>query len=256
MSDIWENIMLNLPGTDVANCLKVCKGLRSAIRQCLETSSKFKHVMDVAATAAAIGKGRILSSSKCTFTDGRDYHLLCALDGIWYHRKHNQSSCTRLDSAELQPNDSTNNPSVAKGNIRISSWYSNIVIHPTLDPKMALVQGESCLSSVVGVNTLVLDTQPIKLVHDDFCKWLLPSEHQRVEIGQIGQRPRCIRHRLFLLKNIAGERPNLVMNILNGTKDNSINDYVVISKPSSDKIMHLSSNEQVTKQTTFQNSIF
>ncbi len=44
--DIWENIMSDFSGLDVANCLRVCWNLRLAVKQCLETNSSLGIEMD------------------------------------------------------------------------------------------------------------------------------------------------------------------------------------------------------------------
>ncbi len=58
---IWETIMSNVSGADVANCLKVSKGLRHLIKQCMQENSIFCQQMHVAAAASALGKGWIRS---------------------------------------------------------------------------------------------------------------------------------------------------------------------------------------------------
>ncbi len=59
MTNIWENVLGNLSGADVANCLKACKSLRAAVGQCLASNSRIREEMDVAATVSAIKSRRL-----------------------------------------------------------------------------------------------------------------------------------------------------------------------------------------------------
>ncbi len=244
MSNIWENIMCHLAGTDVANCLKTCKTLRFAIKQCLETSTKFKHQTDVAATASAIHRRKILSSSEFDFSDGRKYTILCSLDNIWYYHRRDQSYIPSLIKLDLPVHTTKARPlSVPNLNIRITSGdLFDVVIHPTLDPGVVLVQDYNNLTP------LKLASHSAELVPDVFYRqWvndgcMALSSRKRLEKRQSTTRTRCIEYRLVAEGHDEG-RQDLTMIFY----DVGLNKGVELSKFASGRvsIMHLASNEQV-----------
>ncbi len=101
---VWETIMLNLSGSDIANCLRVCRGLRWAIRQCLETNSRLRLRADQAAMASSLSKGWIQSKATIAFKGLEEPpgYVSCTLDGNFYNP--NRKTIVKLDSYGKQNN--------------------------------------------------------------------------------------------------------------------------------------------------------
>ncbi len=104
MPKVWENILSNLSGSEVANCFRVSWDLRAAIGQCLGTKSRFRQRLDIAATRSAIRDSKILSRKLVRFSACKNNHncildRLCAIDNVWlnYSRKNKQTYVCQQD---------------------------------------------------------------------------------------------------------------------------------------------------------------
>ncbi len=101
MPEIWESIMEAISGTDVAYCLRVCKGLRSVIVNSMSSSSAFRRKMDIAATTSAVKKRTYQATVKVEFDNAVGNYY--ALDGRWYDLTKGNSSVLKLTpSGEMQ----------------------------------------------------------------------------------------------------------------------------------------------------------
>ncbi len=237
--NIWVKIMTNLKGEDVANCLKVCKGLRFAINECMVSNSKFKNQLDAAATVIALQRGRLLSSSiEFNFSDGRDSNLLCALDGTWYHHKHFFHYDHLVDYSSSSQTSATKDMSTTvRRNIKIATQHSSVVIHSSPDPSVALVQKDQI------IQPLKLSSNPAELVErvDPNASPGPPKKKKKVEGTNIEHdtgRSRCILYRILI-----EDKSEVTMNLLSShaTEERS----TLLSKNVRGHIMHASSNEQV-----------
>ncbi len=95
---VWEKIISNLSGADVANCLKVNKRLRIIVGQFLASSSKLHREIDLKATVQSLKKGKFQSTAtvhfKCknsnrqfmkNFGSSISDDDFFAIDDIWFY---------------------------------------------------------------------------------------------------------------------------------------------------------------------------
>ncbi len=96
MLHIWENVMLNLSATDVANCLRVCKGLRHVTVQCLASklNPRWRRKIEVEVMARAASRGvtqpMFQVSIERKWRDGKSEFF--ALDDTWFWMDFDNSS--------------------------------------------------------------------------------------------------------------------------------------------------------------------
>ncbi len=220
---IWEIIMSYISGTDVANCLKVCKGLRFVIGQCLYFSSRFRQEMDIAATASAISKGWIKSKYKLELSSklGKNVSktMTYSIDRRWYYngrRKICFKPQLRKVSKPIQL------PKV------IGPIYN---VFPTMDPKYVYVQCSRRLA------LLELKKSIVKAIFD-------PEDD--IGLEKIPQEPFCIQYRLFAKSEHDGNRVIVIMRLVNSSRYavKNVTLYHLEGNSNID-LPHVSSNEEV-----------
>ncbi len=185
MPKIWEIIMCYTSGADVANCMKTCKHLRALIGQCLCSSSKFKHKMDVAATSSAITRGRTQSKFQAQFRCKKPgpFDKMCAIDHVWYYQR---SETNRINF--LQFNNKTGKTKESSFITKSVDSHPSFMVHPTKDPETVFVQDfYRCLYPVrISHGHAEIVPDPDKLIGD------FGVRHEEKH-----DRPCYIRYRLF-----------------------------------------------------------
>ncbi len=91
---IWENILSNLSGSDVAHCLRSCKSFRSIIGSWMMFSKKFRNQMDSSAIVSAIEKRKIKYTEEIRLDhkmDDAGLIYLYAIDDLLFTRKRNST---------------------------------------------------------------------------------------------------------------------------------------------------------------------
>ncbi len=235
MPKVWENILSHTSGGDVANCLKVCKGLRNVIEQCISSSTRFRHEIDVAATTAAMAKSRIHSKleTKFRWKMPLNYDYMFALDDMWYYMR------PEVDKIEFIQLDQSSK-STKKGSFRTKrcDTYPSFVIHPTQDPSKVFVQ-----DPIVGLYPVKLGQGVAEMIPEHYT--IEGKYNSRFEKGH--DRPCYIRYRLFVCSYGAKDNNSKTATIfITLTDENGLFDRSkVLYKMESLHFKHLASNEEV-----------
>ncbi len=140
MPIIWEAIMRNISGLDVANCMKVSRAMRSVIGQCLDSSCRLRQEMNVAATVSAVKAGKMQSTVEVEFKRKKkpyyDYRgqAFYAIDNMWFYSQ--EDTCDIKVIALGQ-----NNEVVFKKSLRRIRRLLNdsITVYPCRDAKRYFV---------------------------------------------------------------------------------------------------------------------
>ncbi len=218
---VWETIMCNLSGEDMANCLRVSKGLRSVILDCMDRNVKFRHQMHAAATCSATKKSRASRSVSQIQICG-SIGALRAVDSILLSGGRTVLKTNR--------NGKTLEIPIAKSAEGSRPWML-LNVHPTLD-KDSMYLEEEC-----GCTLLDLSKSDVKTIPQ-------PVQADRREWNFFGSEPRCLRYRLFSERKVCGEKQSVIMSLL----DNSgkIRSEVLLGTIGGNATLrHAASNEEV-----------
>ncbi len=185
MLNIWEMIMSCLSATDVANCLKVNKGMRSAFGQCINLNSRLRQKLDLAATVRAIERRKLKSTAKLQLecikyrTKGK---CVVPFDGVLFYR---QDGPLYKDTFECSP----------KGDIVFykafskTGSYCQSVVFPTTNPKRFFI---SDLDNVDFAEMTLIEIEPGSVRTIDTSSKYYPSAQEGCF-----ENPYCIQYRLF-----------------------------------------------------------
>ncbi len=241
MPEIWENILSNVSGSDLANCLKVCKALRSMVIQCVESSSRFRHKVNCAATASAIAKGYAQSGPDVFFRLMPT--AVWSLDGVWYDRSGRSIIRFCPTGCQMKPFG------IMCGDSQQFCHPDESTIHSTTDDYRFVL---SCHSQSLLLN--------ICFHSGDIVDDPEAEEEEEYEIQPWFQEPNCLRYRLFEVEKGTENELNdieIVMGILNSrgeiTKKVTLYRFTEEEQLMFPRTMytlldrrHLSSNEEVT----------
>ncbi len=223
---IWETIIINLCVTDIANCLKVCKGLRWAIRQCLLTNSRLKLKLDQETMVSSLKKGWIQSKAMITFeglTKDPDFYPTFTIDGTFVNRS--SSTIVKLDSSGMPYN--IPGPSGIQG-------FSQIF--PTMEED--LVYAECGYGELALFKICPHEVKEIK--YNIFADYPIGQEI-------IHEGPCCIRYRLFTSEE---NRKDCVIILMKPLYPSVTCSKVVplykVNKNETYSVFHVSSNEEVS----------
>ncbi len=216
---IWKTILSNVTGTDVANCLKVCRKLRFAIGQSLDSSSSFKQEMDIAASASAISNGWIKSK-----TNLRPEKI----------SSQNPSKVIFFDlGRRWQPFDEREKPILIgqQGKMLRIGFPKITNIFVPKAPKYVYAQYQRRLVLLQLENTFTED--------------IFDEEAER-GFEKIPQEPYCIRYRLLAMDEHSEDRVTIMMKLLNssGAEVKTISLYHLVGNSIMD-LSHTASNEEV-----------
>ncbi len=235
---IWEKIMLNLRGTDVANCMKVSRSLRKTMNQCLASNSKLRQKIHLAARKSAISRGKFKMELKVHFEKGfgdAQTQRFFALDGVWYYTHGDRSS---LDILKYYFEDDT---SSFTRSLRFQP-HPLLWVEPTPDPERYFVRDE--LVEYDSARETFVHAKASETIAPDF-EDILHSEEM------IGGRPICSQYRLDMKKEITDEGElvsiGIHMHVLS-PKGESIKSIMLhnYDRVEHRYVTHSSSNEQVT----------
>ncbi len=241
MPELWEILLLNISGSDLANCLRVCKTLRSIVKQCLRTNSKLRHKVDCAATSSAISKGVMSGKPKIPFS--KMPKAVLALDGAWFDKGGTTvvriSSYGYLQVFRLPRND--NGQAICK--------LDEGTLQPTLDNRGDVLLGDSNGVYLLRASQITPDSPTVTTIQCDI--------KNSVEFQPWFEEPRCARYRLCQFKDPASPgHGQIVMWILD--RNGMIDRPVVLYNYQMDLVnffhmfyflslnrRHLSSNDEV-----------
>ncbi len=246
MPKIWENIMENVLGVDVACCMKTCKGLRAILAQCLCTSSRFQHDMNLAATASATAKGR-LSSKRVLLVNRRrkkDLTEVCAIDNVLYCRC--EKDVDNISFLRMTNEIRSKRHLSFKFHSRRLRWYpTSFIIHPTKDAEQYFLQRlvdytDERLHHLKVTANAIAEITPEPLTQESCLKW----EYRH-------SRPRFLRYRLFSFMSPLKDETGIQMRVFvtlgnrNGAFDRSLVLYRLNSNEHHLEVKHMASNEEV-----------
>ncbi len=226
-------------GTDVVNCLRVCKGLRSVIVNSMSSSSAFRRKMDIAATASAVHKRAHRETVKVEFDNDIAYYSgFSALDGRWYDLTEGNSSVIKLTpGGEMQK-------------VPIVTSRRMCSVYPTLNNETVFVKG----SKKSGNLTLLKLGQAGAETFRDLLH--ISSLQECMPFSVYNTPPPCLTYRLFLKHEPCGSTVSVIMFLLNENgqmRDNVILHQVEIpdgydsEHPDTKSILqHKASNEEVS----------
>ncbi len=252
MPIVWEKIILYLSGADVVNCMKVNKLLRSAIGQCITSSSKLHQKMDRAATVSAIGRGRFKSTFPVHFSCQKDsahrrywkslrpelkIYGFYAIDDIWFLKK------SHSDDLDIHKLSSTHDETRFKKTLRTDESFGDpmVTAFPTPHPNQYIIDDNISatinLLEVGDFSAKIVSSSPVNL-SDKVQELTTIEEHH--------SRPYCIRYKLFI-ETVGENRYRLSLKLIasNGLFGTSRLLYNV--GPEFDAIypFHTASNEEV-----------
>ncbi len=243
MPMIWENIMSQMPGEDVASCLKVCKELRSIISQCMATNITFRRQMHSAATSSGIRRGRFHYKDDFLWKYRKEdvYSLVCALDGLYYHhwrRYANSSSPFHL------PSDGKLSKA-SKSTKSLKVWCrSSMVVHSTVRKRKIFFQDHNCQpNEEQSMNPVKLRSDYAEVIDNSETDSALNTKELLVRFSK----PSCILYRVFVNEDQdKSEEANVSINLETSGKDDTKEDITYKFKKVKDfHISHSPSNEQV-----------
>ncbi len=204
----------------MACCLRSNKSFRLAILQSLHSNSWLRQMVDVAAIASAINKGKVKSIFPVDFdrekssTEGRDKFTadeFCAIDGVWYHR---QAHTVGTTMAKVGNKD--NKVEFKKLLQTGFNFFLNdeLQAHPTTNSKRVIIfhvgdifdqRRKNILVEINGKNSKIVTPKD----YDHAKEWNLDDErHSHLEMAR--RFPHFVRYRLFV-----GER-SIMMAVING----------------------------------------
>ncbi len=258
MPIIWETIIRKLSGTDVVNSLKVSKGLRSVLGQCLASNTQLHEEMNIAATvSAAVKSGKLQSTVQVKFKrkkfrdpgkqicDSKD--ATYSIDNVWFHK---QFQTEHFNIAKLNQN----NEVVFKtslGTMKNQNFYQ-IQASSTRDDNMFFVADKG------QINLVKITSNEAKIVsnRDDSHVFSFAEEYGR---------PQSVRYRLYSLSGLEDElndrqhdeadhddddgnkgSSSIVMKFLDSDDEPTRSVVVFKSKKCIDDVYHTASNEEVT----------
>ncbi len=129
MTKVWELITSELSGLDVARCLKVCRGMRLAIAQCLQTNTKLRRKLDAEATVIEAMRSSFSSTTTVNTGDRKVF----VLDDTWYFEECGRTG--KVGTRRLCPDTGeTIDSTVNLG----KELYFQFVIMPTMNPDKVL----------------------------------------------------------------------------------------------------------------------
>ncbi len=225
---IWETIMSNISGADVANCLKVCKGLRHLIKQCMNENSRFCQQMHVAAAASALGKGwtRSKITHRIAFVPPNFLVSVFGLDDAWYNG-------TRKVIRKVDPHGKVINATLPEDK------EDYIYVFPTMDESRLFME---------------LNERLILLEKDHHQYTLIPDGETAVGQEKRPQGLCCIQYRLFALDGFKeNNNVTILMRLLNnnGHKHKDVTLYQLEHRDGSNMYtQHQQSNEEVRHEFT------
>ncbi len=170
MPIIWEAVMHNLSETDVARCMKVCRALRSVLRQCLTSNSKMRKELDVAATVRALKVGYVQSTLQVSFELEKTWgpvgpyytnhpnfdDSFFVLDNIWFRK---EGRTKWIDIFKLGPHGEG---VYFEEPLKTNSWLHdcNIKVCPTTNAKRVFIfqQGMRNLINVESESAAIVST--------------------------------------------------------------------------------------------------
>ncbi len=226
---IWEIILSNVSGTDVVNCLKVSKGLRFLVKQCILRNSMIRQKVDAAITVSALKKGFILSkfSHRMAFVGSCDAAPAFCLDGAWYNS-------TNKVLRKVGPHGKVIAATLPAVN------YDFIRVFPTMDNK----------------EIFVATNQKLTLFNlDSKNKYSIVEDDETIEGEErIPQRLCYIQYRLYICKGSLENEVSIAMQPRNRYSKNpkdGVTLHMLEKKDHSNfTVHHMTSNEEVRTYCT------
>ncbi len=247
MLTIWETIMRNLSGTDVANILKVNKSLRAALAQCFETNTRLRHEMDAAATTCAINRNRWKTVVRAKFMDtglkeGEFIRKMCNIDNLCFYT-------TIIDYYDNRPehksinilwlNHQTNTANLLQISRPIKARIGqSLSVFPTLHEKRHLVRGS--LLEINSSGAKIVSAPPIQQGPRETRRYVLSVE-------EMDGRPVCARYKLYEEEvSDGGDDTTSKISMTLLSKDGiPVEDILLHMSKRYGPIKHSASNEQV-----------
>ncbi len=224
-------IISYLSATEVANCLKVNKGLRSAFGQCINLNSRLRQELNLAATVSALERRKPKSTAQVQLeckkgrTKGKRVVLF---DGVLFY-SYRQDRFSYKDTIECN----------SKGDIVFYKAFSKTgahyqsVVFPTRNPKRFFIKH----LDKFGLATMTLIEIEPGIVRT------IGKYTQRAQVERF-MKPYCVQHRLFfnyhkVYMELLNERAEPERKIL-------LHDFEHDGNNISGRLIHLASMEEVT----------
>ncbi len=240
MPHLWESIILKLSANDVACSLKVSRGMRSAVGQCLTPESSLRQIMDMKARADAISRGGFHSKTRIDL-EGRVLNKICGLDGVLLC----QRQCPPRGVNALVIND--------KSGQTVESRFANMfhgpafsLVHPSPTPGKIFVQSgfdlKLCEIGPGGLRPVPESHFPCPVRPNQVCF----SQEER----HCGNEACYIGYRLFFVKLMtpSADRNKMVLSPLSDDGCRTVCNialYEVRTQGLKSHVRHLPSNEEV-----------
>ncbi len=265
MPSIWEEIISNLSGEDVAICLRVNRALRSAIGQCLLSSTRLREKTDAKAAACAFEKGILRSRVQVQFrqkyrTGKREEGTFFALDNVWYYRQNNQAK--RFIVVRLSEDHER---VLFRGSLRTSEGSEAIEkafrVFPTGNSNRYFVSDSLCVGECCFCFCGHYTNAKLMEIGDQSAAFVpLPESSPHLELEKCGDAhnqvldesevhgpPCCVRYRLYNPRNEEAQGPSrrIIMSLLSSNGEFSKSVVVTQDNPDHFVNFHLPSNDEV-----------
>ncbi len=243
MLHIWEKVVFNLTATDVARCLRVCKGLRHVTAQCLasKANQRWRKRINFEVMARAASRGETQQvfevSIERKWRDGQSD--IFALDDTWFWMESDNSS--HVEVVKVNP---THDRVSFRTDLPIGE-HPNLHFNPTLevDRAVADIDWKYPLVHIRPRSEVFFQMLPQEIGPQSETEWMEICNEELSE-----GRPTCARYRLYSKEENSEDDyySYVAITLLNkeGRKERSLLLHKFINL-TNDEVVHSASNDEV-----------